>query len=85
MADDHDVSATLNKLQSLLAEKKLIVFDEHEAEALREVAAFWVSFHRVGRLILWLRHPLKFVGYAGGAYIAFKTGGIAEIFKGMFK
>ena len=85
MADERDVSATLNKLQSLLAEKKLIVFDEIEAEALREVAAFWVSFHKIGRIILWLRHPLKLMGYAGGAYIAFKTGGIAEVVKGMFK
>ncbi len=85
MVNEKEVSATLDKLNGLLAEKKLIVFDEREAEALREVAAFWMAFHRTGRFILWLRHPITWIGYAGGVYVAFKSGGILEVLRGFFK
>lgn len=85
MVNEREVSATLDKLNSLLAEKKLVVFDEHEAEALRQVAAFWIAFHTTGRFILWLRHPVIWIGYAGGLYVAFKSGGILEVLRGFFK
>ena len=85
MADENEVSAALKKLNLLLAEKKLVVFDEREAEALREVAAFWIASHKTGRILLWLRHPIMWIGYGGGLYVTFKSGGIVEVLKGFFK
>lgn len=85
MVDDREVSKTLEKLHSLLSEKKLIVFDEIESAALREVAAFWLAFHRTGRVILWFRHPVMWIGWILSAYFAFKAGGIADMFKVLFK
>ena len=85
MVNEREVSATLDKLNALLSDRKLVVFDEHEAEALRQVAAFWIASHTTGRFILWLRYPVIWVGYVGGFYITFKSGGILEVLKGFFK
>lgn len=85
MVDDAAIDATLKKLSQLIDDHKITIFDENEAIALKEVAAFWRGFRMAGRFIAWFRRPIKWIGYIGGAYVTFKSGGVADVLKGFFK
>lgn len=66
--------AAIEKLETLINEHQLILFDEHEAEALRKFAKFMIALETLGSAGIILKNVLSWLGFMIAAYLAVKAG-----------
>lgn len=65
---------TISRILSKIGDDDVVIFNKEEADALREVAEFWLGWKAVGRFMGGVKKVLTFIGWAIAFWLALKAG-----------
>jgi hypothetical protein len=75
---DADIEKTLRealeRMQERAPESQLVIFTEPQAQALTEVATWWIALRGAGKIGAAMGSALRWLALFIGAWIAFKAG-----------